>query len=55
MIKKIALYALLTFGWVYGSVYMFNHFNAWVGIGLFIIGLVIVADKIYKHFTNTNN
>ncbi|WP_300571235.1 hypothetical protein [Flavobacterium sp.] len=55
MVYKYAGLALLVFGWLYASVYLFNQFNAWCGIGLFVVGLVITADRIYKKIIKNNN
>lgn len=48
--RKIFFYALLAFGIIYASTWIFNHINAWAGIALFVVSLGISAEKIYKHF-----
>ena len=50
MVYKYALLVIGILAWLYASVYMFNHCNAWIGIGIFVVGLIISADRIYKKF-----
>jgi|LakMenEpi03Aug12_release.lakeMendotaPanAssembly.Ray.scaffolds.fasta_scaffold4375363_2 hypothetical protein len=48
MINKVAGVILLVLGWAFGAVWVFNHINAWAGIGLVVVGLVISANQINK-------
>jgi hypothetical protein len=34
--------------YLYVTVWTFNHINAWVGIGVFVLGLYISAKLIFK-------
>jgi hypothetical protein len=42
---KFALIAILVFVWINASLYVFNHINAWAGIGLIVLGLIISVEK----------
>lgn len=48
MINKIAGVTLLLFAWLFATFWCFNHINAWVGIGAFILGIYISAKQIFK-------
>lgn len=48
MVNKVAGVLLLLFGWLFASFWVFNHINAWVGIGLGVLGLVITTNQIIK-------
>lgn len=39
--------------WIYASIWSFNHINAWAGIGLFILGIYISANKIFNNNKKT--
>jgi hypothetical protein len=48
MVNKVAGVILLVFGWVFGTFWIFNHINAWAGIAVGVLGLIISANKINK-------
>lgn len=35
--------------YLYSTVWIFNHIDAWVGIGVFVLGLFISAKLIFKN------
>lgn len=34
--------------YLYMTIWIFNHVNAWVGIGVFVLGLYISAKLLFK-------
>jgi hypothetical protein len=48
MINKVAGVTLLLFGWVFATFWIFNHVDAWAGIGFGVVGLIIAANQINK-------
>lgn len=54
MIVKNSLKIIGCLAYVYGCIYLFNHFNAWVGIALFVGGLIILAQKLFNKINNNN-
>ena len=45
---KTVLKVVLVFVFFYGCGYMFNHFNAWIGIGGAVLGGVFLLDQLIK-------
>ena len=37
---------LILFIFIYLCIWIYNHINAWAGIGVFIIGILLAANKI---------
>jgi hypothetical protein len=52
MVNKVFLTFIIVGLWLFASIWCFNHVNAWIGIGLFILGLYISAKKISKTIKN---
>lgn len=52
MVNKVALGLLAVLFWLFASIYAFNHFNAWLGWALLIVGIVVIANKTSKYFKN---
>lgn len=52
MIYKYSLIIISILAFVYGSFWAFNHINAWIGIALFIGGLIFLINQITKQFKN---
>ena len=50
-INKLFLTVLAVFMYLFISVWTFNHIDAWVGIGVFVLGLFISAKLIFKKQT----
>jgi hypothetical protein len=48
MINKIFLTFIVVALWIFASVWCFNHINAWIGIGVFILGIYISVKQIFK-------
>ena len=48
MINKIFLTFIVVALWIFASVWCFNHINAWIGIGLFILGTYISLKQLNK-------
>jgi hypothetical protein len=48
-VNKIFLTVLAIVGYLYTSIWSFNHINAWVGICVFVLGLYISAKLIFKN------
>lgn len=48
MVNKVAGVILLVFGWVFVTFGIFNHINAWAGIAVGVLGLIISANQINK-------
>ena len=48
MVNKVAGVLLLLFGWIFATFSIFNHINAWAGIGFGVVGLIITANQISK-------
>ncbi len=45
---KFSIQALGAFAVVFGSVWLFNHVNAWVGIGVVVIAILLLIYKSEK-------
>jgi hypothetical protein len=52
MVNKVVLVLLLLFGWLFVTFWIFNHVDAWAGIGFGVVGLTITANKISKKLKN---
>lgn len=50
--KKVALNVFLAFLFGFSSVWIYNHINVWIGILIFILGLVLGIDYIINKFKN---
>ena len=48
MVNKVAGVMLLLFGWIFATFWIFNHIDAWAGIGFGVVGLIIAANQINK-------
>jgi RsiW-degrading membrane proteinase PrsW (M82 family) len=48
MINKTFLTIIIVGLWLFASFWCFNHINAWIGIGVFILGIYISAKQIFK-------
>ena len=53
MVNKVAGVILLVFGWLFATVWSFNHIDAWVGIGFGVAGVIISANIISKKLKKT--
>jgi len=49
MINKIFMAFIIVLLWTFASAWCYNHINAWIGIGLFILGIYISAKQIYNN------
>lgn len=52
MINKIFSTFIIVALWLFASIWCFNHIDAWIGIGVFILGLYISAKQIFKPSKN---
>mgnify|MGYP006989315916 CR=1 FL=1 len=52
MIYKYSLILFSILAYVYGTIWAFNHIDAWIGIALFIVGLIFLINQISKQFKN---
>lgn len=50
IMKQILTYLLVVLVWIYVAAWLFNHINAWIGIGTIILGLFIILHKLDKDF-----
>jgi hypothetical protein len=48
MIKKVFSTFIIVALWLFASFWCFNHIDAWIGIGVFILGAYISAKQIFK-------
>lgn len=48
-INKLLIIILSTFIYLYVTIWTFNHIDAWVGIGIFVLGIYISAKKLFKN------
>jgi len=46
--EKVFKVVIVSFLYLYGTVWIFNHVDAWVGIGVFVLGLYISAKLLIK-------
>jgi hypothetical protein len=53
MINKFFLTSMIVVLWIFASIWCFNHIDAWIGIGVFILGMYISAKQIFKIIKNT--
>jgi hypothetical protein len=53
MINKIVGISLLVAIFLFATIWIFNHINAWVAIGIFIVGIYIAAINIFKNDKKT--
>ncbi len=49
MLDRISKIVITSFICVFTTFWTFNHINAWVGIGIFVLGLYISAKLIFKN------
>jgi len=49
MVDKFSRVAISIVLWIFVSFWSFNHIDAWVGIGIFVLGLYISAKLIFKN------
>jgi hypothetical protein len=49
---KIALKVIAVLVFFYGCAYMFNHCNAWIGIGGAVLGGIFLLDQLIKLLKN---
>lgn len=40
---------LISLMWTFVTFWIFNHIDAWAGIGFGVVGLIIAANKISKN------
>jgi len=52
--NKIILLILLFLGAIYGGLWLFNHINAWLGIGTILVVLVGFGNYLVKKLKQTN-
>lgn len=38
--------------YLYGSIWLFNHVNAWLGIGIFLLGVISLGNKIFNNINS---
>lgn len=50
MVYKLSLMVVAIFAYLYGSIWAFNHLNAWIGIGMGVLGGVFLLNQITKLF-----
>lgn len=55
MVYKYSLILILILVFFYGTFWVFNHLNAWLGIFLFIFGVIFLIDRLFKLLNNSNN
>jgi hypothetical protein len=48
MTNKIFLIFIIIIVWIFASIWCFNHINAWIGIGVFILGTYISIKQLEK-------
>lgn len=48
-INKIFIVILSVLIYLYVTVWTFNHVDAWVAIGIFILGIYIASKQIFKN------
>lgn len=48
MVYKIGFSIVLLVTFIVGTIWVFNHINAWIGIAIGFIGVIYTADKIYS-------
>ena len=48
-INKFFMIVLAVFLYLFITIWTFNHIDAWVGIGVFVLGLFISAKLIFKN------
>jgi len=49
MVNKIFMTFIIVVLWIFASIWCFNHINAWIGIGLFILGTYISTKQIFNN------
>ena len=47
-IDKITVTVLIVLLWMFISIWIFNHVDAWLGIGVFTLGIYISLKLIFK-------
>lgn len=52
MIYKITLKVVAVSAYFYMCGLMFNHFNAWIGIGGVVLGVIFLIDRLIKYLKN---
>jgi hypothetical protein len=52
MINKIFSTFIIVALWLFASVWCFNHVDAWIGIGVFILGVYISVKQLEKPSKN---
>jgi hypothetical protein len=48
-INKLFIIILSVLFYVFVTIWTFNHIDAWVGIGIFVLGLFISAKQLFKN------
>jgi hypothetical protein len=48
-INKFFLVLVAVCLYIYVTSWVFNHMNAWVGIGIFVLGIYISSKQVTKH------
>lgn len=52
MVNKIFSISIIIGLWIFASFWCFNHVDAWIGIGAFILGMYISTKQIFKPSKN---
>ena len=47
-IAVVWILIIISIIWIFGSAWLFNHFNPWVGIGVFGIYIYLIIKQINK-------
>lgn len=48
MFLKYSFIIIAILAYIYGSIWLFNHINAWIGIATFIGGLIFLGNTIFN-------
>jgi hypothetical protein len=46
---------LILFIFIYLCIWIYNHINAWAGIGVFIVGILLAANNLDKILNKKDN
>lgn len=48
MFLKYSFITIAIFLYIYGSIWLFNHINAWIGISTLIGGIIFLGNTIFN-------
>lgn len=53
MFLNYAIKVIIVLAYIYGCIWLFNHINAWLGIGAFVGLLIYLGNQLFNKIKNS--